>query len=164
MKYPVKYPADIQPGLAMTAVTTNMADGLFPPSFFEKEAVAGPGPHALTIAARILNDPELAYGKGGDPNSSARFQAAIKRSGERLRRHFDEWTPEGNFTDKYEELVWLVTSIYGFSGWRKGEEFKANFFMYNLFILLSRNIVSDSSTLGCTWLHLVSFCPLFTSC
>lgn len=119
-------------GLAMTAVTSNMAGGLFPPSFFEGNPTPGPGPHALTVAAHILNDPELAYGKGADPNSPARFQDAIRRSGERLRRYIDEWTPEGKFSDKYEELVWLVSSIYGFSGWRKDEDFKANFFMLHL--------------------------------
>lgn len=113
----------------MTAVTTNIAGGLFPPEFFEQ---IGPfeGPHALTILARMLEDPELAYGKGADPHSKARFQDGIRRSGERLRRYYKEWSPQGSFTDKYEELVWMVCSVYGFSGWRKGQKFQANFFMY----------------------------------
>lgn len=106
-----------------------MCGDLFSPAFFEHKTSVNPGPHALSIAARILNDPELAYGKGADPKSTARFQSAIKRSSGRLNKYFNEWSPEGNFAQKYEELVWLATALYGFSGWRKGEEFKANFFM-----------------------------------
>lgn len=112
----------------MAAVTHNMCGGLFTPSFFEQKSPSEPGLHALSIVARILQDPELAYGKAVDPDSSSRFQDGIKRSGERLNRYYSEWSPEGNFADKYEELVWLACSLYGFSGWRKGEEFKANFF------------------------------------
>jgi hypothetical protein len=105
-----------------------MSAGLFPHEFFQHEPSKSPGPHALSVAARILNDPELACGKGADPESKARFKSAIERSGKRLNKYFDEWSPEGDFKDKYEELVWLATSLYGFSGWRKGKEFKANFF------------------------------------
>lgn len=119
-------------GLAMTAVTKNMCGGLFTPEFFAHKSSANPGPHALSIAARVMNDPELGYGKGADPESKARFQSAIERSGERLNKYFNEWSPEGDFAEKYEELVWLATAIYGFSGWRKGKEFKANFFMLHL--------------------------------
>ncbi len=98
----------------MTAVTGNTSGGLFPPEFFhKKETQASPGPHALSIAARIMNDPELAYGKGADSI---------------LNKHCNEWSPEGDFAAKHEELVWLVTAIYGFSGWRKGKAFKANFY------------------------------------
>lgn len=119
-------------GLAMTAVSKNIAGGLFPPLFFEQEVPPGPGPHALSIAARLIADPELAYGKGADPKSQARFQDAIKRSGDRLREYYAAWSPEGPFTEKYEELVWLVCAIYGFSGWKKGKVFQANFFMLHL--------------------------------
>lgn len=112
----------------MAAVTKPMSNGLFPPSFFEN-GPAGPGVHALTIVGRMLNDPELAYGKGADPNSSSRFTDAIERSGERLRGYFKEWSAAGNIHEKYEEIVFLVCSLYGFSGWRKDQAFKANFFM-----------------------------------
>ena len=114
----------------MSAVSGNIAGGLFPPSFFEDKVALGPGPHALSIAARLIADPEL--WKGADPNSHERFQDAINRSGERLRDHYASWSPDGPFAEKYEELAWLACAIYGFSGWKKGEAFKANFFTLHL--------------------------------
>ncbi|KAG8759077.1 hypothetical protein FRC14_006699 [Serendipita sp. 396] len=132
-------------GLAMTALTKNMCGGLFKPSFFTQETPADPQLHALSVAARILKDPELGYGKGADPNSNARFQDAIKRSGERLSTYFRQWSPEGSFEAKHEELVWLVSALYGFSGWRKDEEFKANFF--TLHLVTSSLFISSIHTL-----------------
>ena len=114
----------------MAAVTKNTCADLFPPAFFQHNAPTSPGLHPLSIAARIANDPELAFGKGADPESVPWFKSAIGRSSGRLNQHFAEWSPEGDFADKYEELVWLACSLYGFSGWRKGEPFKANFYMY----------------------------------
>lgn len=119
----------IPKGLAMAAVTKNICGGLFPPIFFKKKGPLGPGLHALSIVARLLKDPELACGKAADMAASSRFRDGIRRSGDRLHEHFSEWSAEGNFTEKYEELVWMVCSLYGFSGWRKGEGFQANFFM-----------------------------------
>jgi hypothetical protein len=110
-------------------VTKNICGGLFPPSFFEQNNTSGPGLHALSIVARLLKDPELACGKAADLDASSRFRDGTMQSGERLRKYFSEWSAEGSFTKKYEELVWMVCSLYGFSGWRKGEQFQANFFM-----------------------------------
>ncbi|KAG8821993.1 hypothetical protein FRC17_009692 [Serendipita sp. 399] len=119
-------------GLAMTAITRNRCGGLFPPSFFKDQTPGDPQLHALSVVARMMKDSELGYGKGADPNSDTRFQDAIDRSGERLSTYFRQCSPEGSFEAKHEELVWLVCALYGFSGWRKDEEFKANFFTLHL--------------------------------
>ena len=113
----------------MAAVTKDICGGLFPPSFFQQKGPSGPGVHALSIVARLLKDPELACGRAADLNANSRFRDGIKQSGECLQKYFSEWSAEGDFIEKYEELVWMVCSVYGFSGWRKGEDFKANFFM-----------------------------------
>ena len=111
------------------------ADGetLFPPSFFEAASTgAREDKHALDILGQILKDEHFAYGKGADPKSPSRFVDAAKRSGERLtQNYFSQWDvdPTQNFNEKLEELAWLVTAVFGFSGWSKDKPFKANFFM-----------------------------------
>src|SRR5260370_39242855 len=113
----------------------NEADGeaLFPASFFETATTRIKGDkHALDILGQILKDEHFAYGKGADPKAASRFRDAVKRSGESLTRiYFNQWDvdPSQNSDEKLEELVWLVTTIFGLGGWSKDKPFKANFFM-----------------------------------
>ena len=121
-------------GLAMAACTGADGEALFPPSFFEP-ATTGvkEDKHALDILGQILEDEHFAYGKGADPKAASRFRDAVERSGDRLtQKYFNQWdvSPSHNFSEKLEELAWVVITIFGLGGWSKDKPFKANFFMY----------------------------------
>jgi len=118
----------------MAACTGADGDGLFPPSFFEAVATeAKEDKHALDILGQILKVEHFAFGKGADPKAASRFKDAVKRSGDRLtQNYFSQWSvnPSKNFSEKLEELAWVVTTIFGLGGWSKDKPFKANFFMF----------------------------------
>lgn len=118
----------ISAGLAMAATTESMSAPLIITEVPDAKSNTG-SVHVFDIVALILEDEQLSYGRGADQEAASRFVDSLDRHAERLRGYFKHWDPSGALHEVYEEVVYLVTALYGFSGWRGGEPFKANFFM-----------------------------------
>jgi hypothetical protein len=92
---------------------------------------AYPNVHALTILARILDDADLA--PTGEKDLFRIFEETATKKGTKIWEHVSQWTVDlknpNEINKKIEELQWLYTVIYALSGYKPGQEFKANFFL-----------------------------------
>jgi hypothetical protein len=94
-------------------------------------AAAYPNVHALSILARIIDDADLA--PTGEKDQFRIFEDTATKKGAKILEHVSQWTVNlknpNEINKKIEELQWLYTVIYALSGYKPGEEFKANFFL-----------------------------------
>ena len=106
--------------------------------------------HTFTLLARTLSNPALSSGAACPiPPVLARFESSdggfpldsvLRNRGVLIKKYADLWEVDGDdddeVKDKIEELVWVVTLLYGVGGWSEGKEgkeggeFVADFFMY----------------------------------
>ena len=134
----------------MASVTAAQAPQLFPPEFFQFTSASAVkddlshqaqqkltldpptgGVHALSILHEMLNDPELTAGKPCSKDSENKFSDTVRNVGDRIHKYASQWQvdTEREVPEKIEELAWLATLVYGLGGWRKGKEFRSDFFL-----------------------------------
>ncbi|KAH8115154.1 hypothetical protein DFH11DRAFT_1688725 [Phellopilus nigrolimitatus] len=144
-------------GFAMACVSDLDFDALVPRSLFVADQAttlssltsmlslsskSSRSTHSFTIIARILRDPELAPGAAcTDPSNSGAQRASpleevLSKRGELIRKYADEWMVGVNnkedISAKVDELLFVVTLLYGVSGLQDGKKFKADFFTMHL--------------------------------
>ncbi|KAG8972737.1 hypothetical protein FRB90_010152 [Tulasnella sp. 427] len=146
-------PGMLAEGLALASVTGANSPQLFPADFFEYEsqpALTAPirklslnnprssspsaytgGLHSLDIVHRMLQDPDLAAGKTCTQDSGAKFSDTLKSVGVKIRDYAKLWQIDldREVPEKLEEISWLVALLYGLGGWRKGHDFRSDFFL-----------------------------------
>lgn len=91
-----------------------------------------PHTHALTILSRVLADKRLEAGQTCRFESESKFTDTLKSSGEILREYAALWTVgtgKEEIQERVEELQWFVTVVFGLGGWKKGRDFRADFFL-----------------------------------
>ena len=92
---------------------------------------AYPNVHALSVLARILDDEDLV--PTGQKDLFRIFEETATKKGTKVWEHVGQWTVDlrnpNEINKKIEELQWLYTVIYALSGYKPGQEFKANFFL-----------------------------------
>lgn len=137
-------------GLALTSVTRAETPQLFPPEFFafrsfkhtvdeltvaaqERLTLNPPsgGAHALDILTDMMLDSDFAPGKTCDKDSDNKFTQTCKNAGSKIYDYAKRWRVESDreIPEKIEELAWLATLVYGLGGWRKGHDFRSDFFL-----------------------------------
>ncbi|KAJ3727525.1 hypothetical protein C8R42DRAFT_716974 [Lentinula raphanica] len=131
-------------GLAQTAIHDIMMAPLFPDSLFafvlnEETSVMNKGPpvHAFTVIARILADPRF---KIPGTQFFETYFPLLNKHGTALLEYANQWTVDvqrlasdpTEIDRKIEELQWTNTILYAVSGYRKGEEFNADFIYMHL--------------------------------
>ena len=88
-------------------------------------------PHALTVLARVLRDPELVpipeYWK-----VHTVYPRTIKKYSKEIAAHVNEWNIdpgqlEHGWENKLEEIIWTVVVLYGVAGWTGGRNKKPGF-------------------------------------
>lgn len=141
-------------GLGWTAIHPAAASVLLPKDFFvppspgalsslfatltlRSTAPAKDDLHSFSIVARMLKDAAL------DPTSDFKvtegdedadnIEATLQSSqGKIILNYASLWhidpTVPGELDKKLEELSWLMVLIYGVGGWKKGRDFRADFF------------------------------------
>ena len=141
----VIYPNSVT-GLAETAVHHSDPGFLEPLFLFTEDSNANTlpnpspamgDPHALTILARVLRDPELVpipeYWK-----AQTVYPRTIKKYAKEIAAHVNGWNIdpeqlEHEWEKKLEEIVWTVVVLYGVAGWTGGKNnetgFHADFFL-----------------------------------
>ncbi|KAG8973301.1 hypothetical protein FRB90_009950, partial [Tulasnella sp. 427] len=149
-------PGMLAEGLALTSVTSANSAQLFPADFFEYEsqldsttrvrklslndprssspsAYTG-GSHSLDIVHRMLQDPDLAAGKTCTQDSDVKYSDTLKSAGGKIRDYVKLWQIDldREVPEKLEEISWLVALLYGLGGWRKGHDFRSDFFLLHL--------------------------------
>ena len=123
------------PGLALTALHKPHFHAAITAELFDnytREVVVTekPSTHALTIIARILKDEDI-----GDTVylGSQRAKAYLKYANV-IRKYVDQWGAETAdpkaVSRKFEELVWMNVAIYGTCGFKEGQEFKNEVFLW----------------------------------
>lgn len=100
------------------------------------------GVHALTIVARILNDPAMSAKSIGLPvPNRGDLDHVAKTRGDIIISYAEAWTVDGTSAEaverKIEELIWMNVILYGIGGWggRKltgSGEFNADFLLMHL--------------------------------
>ena len=92
-------------------------------------------PHALTILARVLRDPELLP---IPEEAYTIYPRTIKKYGKEIAAHVNEWNIdpgqlENGWEKKLEEIIWTVVVLYGVGGWTNGRSkatgFNADFYL-----------------------------------
>jgi hypothetical protein len=144
-------------GLALAAVHRSTSEKLFDASFFTStlepaktssylsslastltlsDSTAKISPkghaHAFTILARILADERLEAGKTCNKESATKFDDTMNSAGDIIREYASLWTVSENekeIQERVEELAWFVTLLFGAGGWKKGRDFRADFFL-----------------------------------
>ncbi|KAJ7101253.1 hypothetical protein B0H15DRAFT_815467 [Mycena belliarum] len=125
-------PGLVAEGLAQAAVHKIASSVLLPRNMFDTSGMSGRrgGPHAFSIAARILRDRKF-------NNFMGSFNAVESKFGADIERYAAEWVVDG--TDpkevalKVRELTFLNVMIYAVGGWRDGEGFhEAEFTLMHL--------------------------------
>ncbi|KAJ8519189.1 hypothetical protein ONZ45_g3842 [Pleurotus djamor] len=90
--------------------------------------------HALTIMARILQDKQF-DGFTPDKHPSAYYQTLTK-FGSIIKEYGEQWTLDPSdphmIENKFEEIVWMNTLIYGLSFWEGGDKMFADFIYMHL--------------------------------
>ncbi|KAJ3828688.1 hypothetical protein F5880DRAFT_1621049 [Lentinula raphanica] len=137
-------PGMMSEGLAQTAIHDIMMAPLFPDSLFafvlnEETSVMNKGPpvHAFTVIARILADPRF---KIPGTQFFETYFPLLNKHGTALLEYANLWTVDvqrlasdpTEIDRKIEELQWTNTILYAVSGYRKGEEFNADFIYMHL--------------------------------
>lgn len=100
------------------------------------------GIHAFTILARILQDARFSPSAIGlpvpDNGEETTFDRIERKVGDALLEYVSKWSVDGNdlaeVEEKFEELVWMNTLIYGVGGWSgrqrsENGEFLADFLL-----------------------------------
>ena len=82
-------------------------------------------PHALTILARVLRDPDL-LPMSKDQEVYTVYPRTIKKYGKEIAAHVNGWNIdpsqlEHGWERKLEEIVWTVVVLYGVGGWGNKE-------------------------------------------
>ncbi|PFH47437.1 hypothetical protein AMATHDRAFT_198053 [Amanita thiersii Skay4041] len=101
----------------------------------------GPDVHALSIIARVLKDPQ--FNKTGAVKLLPRvYSDCVKKFSGPIREYACQWTMnmkqgdreqnQRELSDKFEELAWAYTLIYGLTGWSKGKVLKADFLLAHI--------------------------------
>ncbi|EMD35935.1 hypothetical protein CERSUDRAFT_124504 [Gelatoporia subvermispora B] len=132
--------------------TVNLITSLMPALVLERlpgrtagDRSATGGVHALTLMARVLNDPEFSPESIGLPPPKDAEEDALARvgrlRGDVLAKYADQWGVDGTspeaVTSKIEELVWMNVILYGVGGWAgrgksKAKTFNADFLLMHL--------------------------------
>lgn len=105
------------------------------------------GVHSFSIVARMLKDPELGPGvasalppmpHGGDQGTEEDAGRAfpmtevLEKRGELIRKYAEQWVvnthDKTEVQSKVDELLFLMTLLYGVTGFQEGKSFKADFF------------------------------------
>ncbi|KAL0959083.1 hypothetical protein HGRIS_014381 [Hohenbuehelia grisea] len=92
------------------------------------------GVHALTVLARVINDPKFdLHNAGINRRVLGAAHAHVERHfGAAIRQYVEEWTIDAtdqrNVERKIEELAWVNTVIYAMRGFRPGQRFHGDFF------------------------------------
>ncbi|KAG8978358.1 hypothetical protein FRC05_010603 [Tulasnella sp. 425] len=102
------------------------------------------GSHSLDILHRMLQDPNLAAGKTCRQDSGSKFSDTLRAAGDKIREYAKMWQvdSESEVPQKLEEVAWLATLVYGLGGWRKGKDFRSDFFLFSSQSALLRAQVS----------------------
>ncbi|KAI5120442.1 hypothetical protein M0805_009904 [Coniferiporia weirii] len=157
-------PGMIVEGISIACVTHKTSfDELVPKSLFLNEDVTAlsglisaislsgtksKGLHSFAILARMLNDPNLAPAATHTTESYKKpavgvesIAETVKDRGELIGKYAEEWSIDSSdkagIHAKLEELFVLVTLLYGVVGLQEGKEFKADFYLMHLAIILS---------------------------
>ncbi|KAJ1299799.1 hypothetical protein OPQ81_000698 [Rhizoctonia solani] len=91
--------------------------------------------HAFTILARILADERLEAGKTCKKESTSKVNDTLNTVGDIIKDYASLWKvseEENEIQERVEELAWLVTLMFGLGGWKKDQDFKADFFLVHL--------------------------------
>lgn len=130
-------------GIAQTAIHAVEAEDLFSAEMFDvntpdSDGVASrlaslaltsqsqnqssTGPHALTVLAKVANDPALSPSAIGIRPSGPGgwFEQYIKLAGPKIAEYASQWTvvaTEQELAAKFEEIIWSNTIIYTVGGW-----------------------------------------------
>ncbi|KAJ3881401.1 hypothetical protein F5051DRAFT_494942 [Lentinula edodes] len=137
-------PGMMSEGLAQTAIHDVYMAPLIPESLFtfvsnvpNNSTTDSPPVHAFTVVARILNDPQFKI--PGTQFFEIYYQLLDKHA-VALVEYANEWTVDvqklasdpKEIDKKIEELQWTNTILYAVSGYRKDEEFNADFIYMHL--------------------------------
>jgi len=92
------------------------------------------GPHMFSIMGRILKDERFASIL--QHPESTMYEELLKIHGDTIREYGEMWSIDTsdpkNVEEYIEQLIWMNTIIYGVGGWKKGEQFNADFFTMHL--------------------------------
>ncbi|KAG8954605.1 hypothetical protein FRC04_011038 [Tulasnella sp. 424] len=104
------------------------------------------GSHSLDIIHRMLQDPSLAADKTCTPDSEDEFRDTVQAVGDKIREYAKMWQvdSEREVPEKLEEVAWLATLLYGLGGWRKGKQFRSEFYL--LHMVTSSSFISSFLT------------------
>ncbi|KAJ4484153.1 hypothetical protein C8J55DRAFT_570899 [Lentinula edodes] len=137
-------PGMMSEGLAQTAIHDVYMAPLIPESLFtfvsnvpNNSTTDSPPVHAFTVVARILNDPQF---KIPGTQFFETYYQLLDKHAVALVEYANEWTVDAQklasdskeIDRKIEELQWTNTILYAVSGYRKDEEFNADFIYMHL--------------------------------
>ncbi|KAF4565478.1 hypothetical protein EYR40_002447 [Pleurotus pulmonarius] len=131
-------PGMLVEGLAQAAIHQALWPAMTPPSLWTDSYLVKPssGQHIFDILADMAADSRFARIVNPDPESMAILYHAYYDHHEVVLAYAKRWTVDTtspiDIQRKLEELVWLVTLIYGVGGWKKDVGFEADFFYMHL--------------------------------
>lgn len=131
-------PGMMAEGLAQCAVHTAATSGLVPPTLFDGSLLHAnsEGMTAFEVLGQVHDELHTKTPKAAKVGE---FDAGLCQHAPALLKHASKWeldveklVHEDYLNAKIEEIVLLVVSLYGVSGWTsrgKGQEFRADFFL-----------------------------------